>query len=231
MHAIEPYIEFLLVGAIWSFVLSLVAFPLSVGLGLVLVFGRVSTNKALQRIASVYISIFRSLPEILVILALYFGANRLIAVVNETFGIDAPLLIPLVAAICALTIQFAAYAAELFRDAHRSINTGLIEAGYAIGMTSSQVRIRILTPLMLRAALPSLGNLFLVLIKVSALASVIGVEELTRRSDIVSGATREPMITFSFAALIYLLFAAAGMVVQHYAFGKRYGREGRSFVH
>jgi His/Glu/Gln/Arg/opine family amino acid ABC transporter permease subunit len=226
MSEIAPYAGFLLLGAVFTVALSVIAFPLSIGFGLVLAHARVGRSVAASRAAAMFISIFRSLPELLVMLLTFYGLNVVLRAAGEAAGLALPSASPFIAAIVALTVQFGAYCAEILRDAHRSISPGLAEAGRAIGLSETKVRSRILTPLMLRAAMPALGNLFLVLLKVSALASAIGVDELTRRSNIVSGAIKDPFLCFGVAALGYLAITALASLVQEYVIERRFRKEG-----
>jgi His/Glu/Gln/Arg/opine family amino acid ABC transporter permease subunit len=226
MSALAPYAGFLLLGAVFTVALAAVAFPLSIGFGLALAHARVGSSAGLGRAAAAFITVFRSLPELLVMLLTFYGLNLLIRTLAVASGLAIPGVSPFLAAVVALTLQFGAYSAEILRDAHRSLRPGLAEAGLAIGMSEAKVRSRILTPLMMRAALPALGNLFLVLLKISALASAIGVDELTRRTNIVSGAIKDPLLCFGVAALGYLAITGLASLVQEYAIERRFRKEG-----
>lgn len=226
MAALAPYAGFLLLGAVFTVALSAVAFPLSIGFGLVLAHARVGHSPLARKAAAAFISVFRSLPELLVMLLTFYGLNLLVRSIADASGLSIPGVSPFLAAVVALTLQFGAYCAEILRDAHRSIRPGLAEAGRAIGMSEARVRARILTPLMLRSALPALGNLFLVLLKISALASAIGVDELTRRTNIVSGAIKDPLLCFGVAAIGYLAITGAASLVQEYVVERRFRKEG-----
>jgi ABC-type arginine transport system permease subunit len=121
---------------------------------------------------------------------------------------------PIVAALVALAIQFGAYAAVVFTDWLKVFPRGFVEAGAAIGMSNAQIRRRIFIPILLAQATPALGNLALVMIKISALASLIGLEELSRRTQIVSGSTRDPMLCYSVAAAMYLAITILASALQ-----------------
>src|SRR3546814_6496551 len=96
--------------------------------------------------------------------------------------------------------------AETFRGAFLAVPVGLLEAGYAYGMSKHQVFFRILVPQMMRHALPGLGNNWLVLMKVTALVSVIGLHDLVFRAGQAGGTTREPFLFYLFVALMFLAF-------------------------
>ncbi|MER9474943.1 ABC transporter permease subunit [Mesorhizobium sp. M0520] len=231
MSLLAPYAGFLLFGLLFTLLLSAVAFPISIALGLSLAHVRVGRSLTKRRFAKAFITIFRSLPELLVMFLSFYGINFLLNRFGAALGVQMPMASPFIAAVIALSIQFGAYSAEILRDAYRSLPPGLAEAGFAVGMTESKVRRRIVTPLMLRAALPSLGNLYLVLLKISALASVIGVDELTRRANLVSGAIKDPFLCFGVAALGYLLLTGLASLVQEFVFGRRFATGGRISVH
>lgn len=206
MDAIAPYLPYLGVGLGVTMLVSIASFALAVVLGFALALGRVHGRRGTVWAISSYLVVFRSLPELLVIFFFYYGLDT--AMRSAGKGID-----PFSAVTLAIGVQFAAYACEIFRDAHASIPRGLIEAGRAIGQTPWQIMARIEAPLMLRTALPSLGNLCLVIVKITALASVVGLEETVRRAKIVAGSTREPIATYLVASLLFLVVTAAVMLL------------------
>ncbi|ODT16896.1 MAG: hypothetical protein ABS35_27105 [Kaistia sp. SCN 65-12] len=208
------YGGFWVAGAATTLVLSAASFPLSIGLGLIIAFASTSQDGFKALLARFYIGLFRGLPEILVIFAAYYGLNILVRNVAGWTGIPIPAVPPLAAVVIALVLQFASYSAVVFRDWLATLPRGLIEAGMAIGMSDQKVRARILIPLTLRQATPALGNLFLLMLKVSALASLVGVVELSRATTIISGSTQEPLMAFTVAAGLYLVISAISGVVQ-----------------
>ena len=123
----------------------------------------------------------------------------------------------------ALGLCFGAYATEVFRGAILAIPKGHREAGLALGMSKPRIFWRIILPQMWRIALPGLGNLFMILMKHTALLSVIGLAEIMRRSQIAVTSSKEPFTFFLVAAFIYLgltVIAMTGM----YFLEKRAGR-------
>jgi ABC-type arginine transport system permease subunit len=153
-------------------------------------------------VIQIYISVFRALPELLTILLTYFGSIA----ISRWSGL--PELTPFAAALIALGFQVGSYACQIFSDSYRAVPKGLLEAGHAIGMSTTLINVRIAVPLMLRLAAPALGSLLLVVVKLTAIASVIGVTELTRRAQITAGATHDPLSAFGYAAGFYIVFAA-----------------------
>ncbi|MCW9053331.1 MAG: ABC transporter permease subunit, partial [Motiliproteus sp.] len=121
-----------------------------------------------------------------------------------------------VAGVTALSIAFGAYATEVFRGAIQEIPKGQREAAIALGMSRFQTFRRIILPQVWRLALPGLGNLFLVLLKDTALVSVIGLNELMRQTVVAVGNTKEPFTFYFAAAMVYLLMTSISMLGLHF---------------
>lgn len=214
MEAVLPFVPYLAVGLGVTVTVSVVAFGLAVVIGFAVALGQVQGGVTLRRALDLYALVFRSLPELLVLFVVFYGLDLVLKSAGPALGLGQASADPFLAATLAIGIQFGAYCGAIFRDAHGSLHPGLAEAAAAIGMSPRQVTARVLVPLMLRAALPSLGNMFLVVLKISALASVVGLEEIARRAKIVAGSTREPIATFLIASLAFLIVTALAMVVQ-----------------
>ena len=215
IEIVSPYLSFWLKGAALTLGLSAVSFPICVGLGLAVTFASFSTSRAVSLFGAGYINIFRGLPEVMVIFIVFYVSNTILAAAGRLIGFPLGGANPTVAAVVALSIQFGSYAAVIFKDWMGVLPKGYVEAGLAIGMTRFQIRRRIVVPLVLRSATPALGNLFLVMLKISALASLIGVQELSRSTSIIAGSTREPLLCYAIAAAMYLVISAVASLVQH----------------
>jgi putative lysine/arginine/ornithine/histidine/octopine transport system permease protein len=171
---------------------------------------KLSRWRLLRLAAEAYTTIIRGIPELILILLLYFGGtvtlSRLAGHYVEVNGFSA--------GVFALTIVFGGYATEVFRGAILAIPCGQIEAARALGMRPWPVFRKVVLPQLWRFALPGIGNLWLVLLKDTALISVVGLEELMRKTAITAGSTRQPFTFYFAAALIYLAFtlvSAAGI--------------------
>ncbi len=215
MNATLPYLGFIVEGLLVTVTATLAGFAGAIVIGAALSTVISGSNRFLTVVANGYVTIFRALPELLFVLVIYYGLDIVIRDVAGRLGTPAPDISPFIAVAIALAVQFGAYCAEIFRDARLAIPGGLVEAGEAIGLSESKVRRRIILPLMFVNATPALGNLFLVVLKVSALASVIGLEEVTRRAKVVAGATREPFGAFAIAAVCFLVVTAVATLIQH----------------
>ena len=112
-----------------------------------------------------------------------------------------------VSGMVALGVVFSSYASEVFLSAFRAIPRGQYEGGYAVGLTNGQTMRLVVLPQLVRIALPGLANLWLILLKDTALVSVIGLSDILRQTGVAARVTREPFLFFGLAALIYLALA------------------------
>ena len=182
-------------------------------LGLVGAGAALSRFRLLRAAADTYSTVIRGVPELLVLLLLYFGGTVLLSRLWSYLEPDAYVEVDaFTAGVVALSVVFGAYATEVFRGAILAVPRGQVEAARAIGMRPWQILRRILLPQVWRFALPGLGNLWLVLLKDTSLVSVVGLDELTRKAYVAAGSTREPFTYYSAAACIYLLLTIVSMV-------------------
>jgi His/Glu/Gln/Arg/opine family amino acid ABC transporter permease subunit len=179
---------------------------------------KLSKRRVFYAVGATYTTVIRGLPELLVVLIIYFGSAGVLTRMAGWFGYEEYVeLSPLAAGIIALGVSFGAYATEVFRGAIQAIPKGQVEAARACGMTGPQLFFRIVLPQAWRIAIPGLGNLFQVLLKDTSLISVVGLEEIMRKSQIAISNTKEPFTFYFTAALIYLSITVIVMVGQRYA--------------
>ena len=207
----------LAVGTLMTVEIALAALALGLLLGLGGAAAKLSRFRALRLIGGLYTTLVRGVPELLVVLIVFFGASLAVQGVARWFGHDGYVEVsPFVAGVIALGLAFGAYATEVFRGAFQAVPPGQIEAAMAVGMSRRLTFLRIRLPQVWRFALPGLGNLFLVLLKDTALVSVIGLDELMRKSTIAVSYTKEPFTFYLAAAFIYLAMTAVSMIGLHY---------------
>ena len=208
----------LLLGAWMTLKLAFGALGVGIVLGLAGAVAKLSDVWAARAVAEAYTTVVRGLPELLVVLIIYFGSSAMLTTIAGWMGHDEFIeLSPYAAGVTALGLTFGAYATEVFRGAIQAIPKGQIEAARAFGMSRTLTFRRIVLPQVWRIALPGLGNLFLVLLKDTSLISVIGLEELMRKASIAVGFTREPFTFYLTAAVLYLLMTIVTMVALHFA--------------
>lgn len=208
---LQAYLPQLLAGLWVTVQLALGAVALGLVLGITGAAMKLSPIGPVRWVAETYTAIFRGLPELLTVLLVYFGGTVLLsAMVGSYFEVSA-----FGAGVAALGITFGAYATEVFRGAILAIPKGQIEAAHAFGMSKLLAFRRVVLPQVWRIALPGLGNLFLVLLKDTALVSVVGLEDLMRQADIASRYTKEPFTFYMAAAVLYLGLTVITMAVLH----------------
>ena len=187
-------LPYLVDAAKWTVLISVAGMAISILLGIIICAARISRNAWLRRAAAVYISFFRGVPLLVQLLMFFYMLPHI--------GIDLPAI---VAAILAVGMCSAAYTAEILRGALQAIPAGQTEAADALGISPVWLWCRILVPQALRMGMPSLINELILLVKVSSLASVVGIGELTRVAQNITGQTYRPLEIYIAAAAIYFV--------------------------
>ena len=201
-----------------TILVGLGAMAVALALGLIGAWGKLSRARAGRWAAGTYTTVIRGVPELLLILLVYYGVPTLIQDIAEGAGYEIIVdLNPFVAGVVTIGFIYGAFATEVFRGAFLAVPRGQIEAARAIGMSRALTFRRIVLPQMWRFALPGLGNVWMVLIKATALISVIQLPELMRNAQIAMGATKLPFTFFFVASLFYLGITIVSMVVQRRA--------------
>jgi polar amino acid transport system permease protein len=195
--------------------LALVTLPVGLLLGFAVAALSLSRLPLLRALGAGYTTLMRGLPEILTLFIVYNGLGL---VLNQVLGLLAPATGPIdfppfAAGVIALALVFAAFAAEVLRGAFQAVPEGQIMAGRAIGMSARQIFWRIKLPLLWRYALPGLGNLWLNLLKDTALVSVIALDDLMRATKVAVGVTKQPFTFYLVACLIYWLMCVVSELV------------------
>jgi octopine/nopaline transport system permease protein len=167
-------------------------------------------------VADTYTTILRGVPDLLVIYLFYFGSSAVLTPLGGLFGASGFISLPgFLAGSLAIGMVSGAYHTEVMRGAYRAVSTGEIEAAIASGMSQLTLFRRIVAPLVLRHALPGLGNVWQLVLKESALVSVTGLVEILRMAQIGAGSTRRPFTFFLAAAVLYLVISSvSGWLLQ-----------------
>ncbi len=210
----SDYYWSILNGALLTVGVSLAALAVSIMLGLMGAAAKLSGNPVLVVPAMVYTTIIRGIPELVLMLLIFYGGSIGINHLLELSGTGITLDIePFSAGVLTLGFIYGAYMTETFRGAILSIPRGQFEAAAAFGMRPVQAFLRITLPQMVRYALPGFTNNWLVLIKATALISLIGLQEMTYLAKQASAATRSPFAFFLFTAGLFLLYTWASLAV------------------
>ncbi|WP_349436816.1 ABC transporter permease [Pararhizobium sp. A13] len=208
MMDLQGFGDQIVTGAMTTLRVAITSLALGTVVGLCGATTKLSQYRVLNRLAGAYTTIIRGVPELLIILILYFGGTvALTALSGRYVEVDA-----FAAGVFSLTIVFGAYATEVFRAAILAVPAGQIEAANALGLTKILVWRLVIVPQMWRCALPGLGNLWLTLLKDTALISVVGLEDLMRKTSAAAGSTHEPLTFYLAAAGLYLSFTSVSLV-------------------
>lgn len=209
----QGYGDELLRGALYTLILAGSSVVVGVLIGLSLASAKLAQSAVVRRLAFGFTAIFRGVPELLIMLVVYFGVGialtRLIAMLGYESRVEVN---KFAAATFALGLVFGAFSSEVFRGAFLAVPKGQIEAGLACGMSRAQVFFRIRMPQMWRFALPGLGNLWLILLKDTSLAAIITYDELAREARIAAENSGEAFLLYGAAGVIYLVFTAISML-------------------
>lgn len=192
---IIEYFPYFLRGAAYTIGISLLGILFGLILGLFIGLGKMIKNRILAFPFTAYITFFRGTPLMLQILIIHFGVVR--AVLGETNGI--------VAGIVALSLNSAAYVAEIFRAGIQSLDKGQMEAARSLGMNYVQAMRHVILPQAFKRMIPPLGNEFIVLLKDSAQISIIAVPELTYWARVFQGRYYKVWEPYLTAAIVYLI--------------------------
>ncbi|MHA6999681.1 arginine ABC transporter permease ArtQ [Aeromonas schubertii] len=166
-------------------------------------------------------SLIRGLPEILVVLFIYFGSTQVLFLISGEYVEFSPFA----CGVLALSLLFASYASQTLRGALNAVPMGQRQAAWALGLGRVHTFVHIVLPQAWRHALPGLGNQWLVLLKDTALVSLIGVNDLMRQAQLASASTYEPFTWYASAAAIYLVISlcSEGLLGRAARYTRRYG--------
>lgn len=185
------YKMFYIVGVKNTILLAIFSVFFGLILGIILALMKISRNRILNMIASSYIEFLRGTPLLVQVYIIFYGLN-----------LDIP---EFFAGVLALSLNSGAYVAEIIRSGIQAIDKGQMEASRSLGMPYSMAMRHIIIPQAFRNILPALGNEFIVVIKESAIVSVIGIHELMYKAATIRGNTYKPFLPLFIAAIIYFI--------------------------
>jgi len=189
--AVSGYLLVLIVGAGWALIRRL-------------------GNPVMNTVWRVYASIFMGVPAVLVMFLFFYAGGPTVAGLVGLFGWQARVNVtPFGAGLAALTVVQGAYAAEVIGGAIRNVSRGQFEASRALGIRPYQTWWYVIMPQVARLALPGLTNIWVSVLKETALVALVGLNEIVMRSRTASGATKEPFVFFILAAFFFICVSAA----------------------
>jgi His/Glu/Gln/Arg/opine family amino acid ABC transporter permease subunit len=227
VDAVGQFMPFIIRGLKVTILLSLLSVLVAIILGLLGAWAKLSRSRRAQNAAELYTVIVRGVPDLVLMLILYYGGQRVLNLLGEATGLWQYLEInEFFAGFLSIGFIFGAYMTETFRGAALSIPKGQTEAGVAFGMGGLLLFRRIIWPQLVSYALPSFTNNWLTLMKATALVSVIGLEDLVYNGFAAGKATRMPFTFMLVVLVIYLLLTALSDVGlrwtdRRYAVGRR----------
>jgi len=204
----EGWLDDIAYGVLVTVSLALATLPFGLAIGFFVAVAKLSEEPSLRFAGNVYTTIFRGLPELLTLFLVYFGVQIGAQQVLRLFNPDATIEVnSFVSGMIALGAVFSSYASEVFMSAFRAIPPGQYEGGYAVGLTRAQTMRLIVLPQLVRIALPGLSNLWLILLKDTALVSAIGLSDILRQAGVAARVTKHTFLFFGVACLLYLALA------------------------
>ncbi|MFT6927787.1 MAG: arginine/ornithine transport system permease protein [Psychromonas sp.] len=237
MVELQNYSGILLEGAWLTVQVALLSLLLAVFLGLLGALAKLSHSVFLKGIATLYTTIIRGIPDLILMLLIFFGGqvlvnnfsynlnewiNRMLTDYNPSHEWTAYLpdyinISPYIAGIITIGFIFGAYMAETFRGAFMAVEKGQLEAATAYGMNKYKLFVRVMFPQMMRHALPGIGNNWLVLLKTTALVSVIGLQDMVKIAGDAGGSTQQPFTFYIAIALVFLFFTSVSSLLFSWA--------------
>ncbi|MBA0171533.1 arginine ABC transporter permease ArtQ [Pectobacterium versatile] len=221
-------IEFQPLASAAGMTVGLAVCALVLGLALAMLFAVWETVrwKAVSWTGTAVVTLLRGLPEILVVLFIYFGSSQLLMMLADGFTLNLFIvqipvkldigmfeISPFLCGVIALALLYATYASQTLRGALKAVPQGQWESGQALGLSKSAIFFRLIMPQMWRHALPGLGNQWLVLLKDTALVSLISVNDLMLQTKSIATRTQEPFTWYVVAAAIYLIITLLSQYV------------------
>lgn len=176
---------------------------------------KLARSRARRLIGQIYTTLFRGVPEILVVYLFYFGGSVVFTKAMNLGGFPGFYSLPgFTIGVLAVGVVSGAYQTEAYRSAFLRLDRGQIEAGIAYGMSDLLLFRRIIAPQTLRIALPALGNIWQSALKETSLLSVIGLSELLHQAGTAAGSTRQPLLFYGVAAVMFLVIGrVTGLVL------------------
>ncbi len=229
MDAILSYVPLIAKGTGITVSLAVISCLLATLLGALGAAGKLSDSRFAAAIAGAYTSIVRGIPDLVLLLLVYFGGQRLVNISAQALGLESADLSKFWAGVLAIGFIYGAYLSETFRGAYMTIPPSQIEAAKSLGLHNLQIFWLVVLPQLMRFALPGYANVFQVLVKSTAVVSIIGLEDLVGLTNDIGKTLRQP---FTFFAIAFVIFLCITWVSQRlfYWMERRYALQGHDAV-
>ncbi|KXU96453.1 hypothetical protein CR51_22915 [Caballeronia megalochromosomata] len=200
---LNGYGGLILLGATTTLLVALAATAIGSVIGVLMAAAKLSPSRVLRHVASAYTTTIRGVPDLLVIFMVYYGGSSTLSHLFEhSIEINA-----FTAGAVSLGLVFGAYATEIFRGAILEVPRGQSEAAAALGLPGHRVFIDVVAPQAWRLAIPAFGNQLTVLLKETALVSLVGLEDLMRRVGFAVEGTNRPFFFYLVAGALYFVLS------------------------
>ncbi|WP_018151366.1 ABC transporter permease [Leeia oryzae] len=216
----------LLEAALMTLLVTLSALLIGAVFGSLVAWGKLSKSVPAKVAGDLYTTLFRCIPELLVIYLIYFGGSSLMTAMHHSLGGEGFFgMPPFLSGAFAVGVISGSYQAEVYRGAFHAVSRGEIEAARAMGMPRLKLFFRIIMPQVMRFALPGLGNVWQMTLKDSALISVTGLAEILRTSQVGASSTHQYFQFFIIGGVLYLVMTS----ISNRFFNAAEARVGKSF--
>jgi len=216
MFSLDGYGPQIFAGAVTTVELSLLSLLGSFILGLLGASAKLSKSRALFGIATVYTTLIRAVPDLVLMLLIFYSLQIWLNDATDYFNLNGFQLDPFTSGVITLGFIYGAYFTETFRGAFMAVPKGQMEAARAFGMKPLYAFRRILFPQMMRYALPGLANNWQVILKSTALVSLIGLTDVVKAAQEAGEGTFRVFYFTSIAGLVYLFLSSVSKLVQYY---------------
>lgn len=213
MENLIAYTPLLLKGAMVTIALALVGLALATLLGALGAAGKIGGGQIARGVVFIYTTIVRGIPDLVLILLIYFGGQRIVNAIASALDIGYVDVSKFWAGSLAIGFIYGAYLTETFRGAYMTIPRGQIEAANALGMKRLSILWTVTLPQLVRFAIAGYANVWQVLIKSTAVVSVISLQDLVGLANDAGKSVREPFTFFAAVFVMYLLFTFVSQTI------------------
>jgi len=200
------YSQVIIQGTLVTLELAISSVILALVIGLIGAGGKLSKNRIVSGFFGCYTTLIRGVPDLVLMLLIFYGLQIALNSVTESLGLTQIDIDPMSAGIITLGFIYGAYFTETFRGAFMAVPRGQIEAATAFGFSGSQIFRRILFPAMMRFALPGIANNWQVILKATALVSLLGLNDVVKATQLAGKGTYQPFYFAIVAGGVYLIF-------------------------
>jgi len=199
------FVQQLGIGALMTIQVAVCAYLLALAIGTMFALATVRPRSLANIVWLPYASIFTGVPSLLVAFLFYYGGSEIVISLMAIVGIKAKVEVtPFAAAVAAIGMVYGAYLADLIRSAIHNVPRGQFEAARVLLIPAPMIWLRVIMPQVLRLALPGMTNMWIVVLKDTALVSLIGLKEIMAYAKLASGVTKEPFIYYLLASAFFL---------------------------